>query len=77
MKTYIVLLQDRHSDPDCEVYSDHERAIARARELARKYCRFPDDYDEKEYPGYGLVITYSCESDSVTVLERTIDQQAP
>jgi hypothetical protein len=68
MKVYAILLQDRHCDPEVTVYADRQRAIDAARAMARQNDRH-GDYEEREIDGWVFHAEYSCESDSVTVLE--------
>jgi hypothetical protein len=69
---YAILIEDRHTDPDVEVWLDKDAAIARAREAAIEIVAHPDALEEAEEEGYILRIEYQLESDSVTVLERKI-----
>lgn len=73
-KLFVVLIQDRHADVDAEVWADKEKAIARARELAKEYCRFPEDYEERQVADWVFYAVYSCESDSITVLEKALHE---
>lgn len=71
MKCYVILIQDRHVDTDVEVWLEPSKAIDRARYLVGKYARHPEDIEEKPSCEYYLFrINYSCEGDSITVLER-------
>lgn len=70
---YVILTSDCHSDPGVEVVQDKWKAIDRARELAKEYCRFEEDYEEKVYEvdhsKILMRIEYSCEGDNVTIFE--------
>lgn len=72
MKVYAIIIDDRHSDTDVEVYADRERAIERARALAKEYCRREEDYQELQIADWVFHAEYSCESDSITVLEKEL-----
>jgi len=71
---YVILTQDRHSDPEAFVAEDREAAINTAKRMAKEYCRYEEDYEERSFQGGGLIFTadYSCESDSVSVIETTL-----
>jgi hypothetical protein len=69
---FVIIIQDRHADTDAEVWSDEQRAIVRARLLAKTYCRHPEDYEEKQIADWVFHASYSCEGDSVTVLRKKI-----
>jgi hypothetical protein len=69
---FVVVVEDRHADVDVEVWTDREAAINRGRELAKKYCRHPDDYEEEQIADWLFYARYSCEDDSIRVIERPI-----
>lgn len=71
-KVYTILIQDRHADTEAEVWKDKEKAIERGRSLAKEYCRFPEDYEEKQVADWVFYAVYSCEEDSITVLETEV-----
>jgi hypothetical protein len=75
MKIYIAMLNDRHTDAEPFPCSTPERAIERARTLAVENSR--DDgasIDESETPdGWLYHAIYSCEGDSVWVIEKDLD----
>lgn len=78
MKIYIVIIEDRHSDTDAKPFLNAATAIAYAEEKAREYCRHEDDYEESlndamKEDGWLWHATYSCEGDSVRVVEREVD----
>ena len=78
MKIYIVVIDDRHCDTDVKPFSDKEKAIEYAKEQVQSNARQPEDIDEPELnasmvkEGWVYYATYSCESDSVTVIEREL-----
>lgn len=72
MKVYVLIIDDRHADTDTEVFADKDKAIERARALAKEYCRHEEDYEEKQIADWIFHVEYSCESDSVTVHEREV-----
>ncbi len=73
MKVYVLVIEDRHSDTDVRVFADKDKAIESARKLAQEYCRFVEDYQEKQIADWVFHVEYSCEGDSVTVHEREVD----
>lgn len=72
---YLVVIEDRHCDVDVEPFEDKEKAISRAKFLAKKYCRYDEDFEENQYDGYLYYANYSCESDSVSVIERSVNKE--
>lgn len=74
---FVVLLQDRHADPEVAVFSDREIAIRFARETAQEMARHPEDYEEKQIKGLEFFASYSCESDCISVYKTTIDAEIP
>ena len=76
MEIFTVVVTDRHSDPDIYTYKSKQFAITNAITLAKKYCRFEDDYEEKELTDWpnGAIFRaeYSCESDNVTVYKTDL-----
>ncbi len=77
MDVFIVLIEDRHSDPTVEVFQEAPAAIARAKAIVREYARYPEDVAEglneamvrARWLYYGK---YSCENDSVRVERKTV-----
>ena len=69
---FVVVIEDRHADVDVEIWNDKEAAINRGRELAKKYCRHEDDYEEEQISDWLFYARYSCEDDSCRVIERKI-----
>ena len=78
VKIYIVIWNDRHTDPTADVFSDKDAAINWARDNAKKSCRHKEDYEEKDIgrdQGWVFYASYSCESDCIWVVESEIDQK--
>ncbi len=73
MKIYIAIVDDRHADTDACAFSTAEKAIEFARAIAAKYCRHEEDLEEVEIDGWVFCVNYSCESDSVHVIEKELD----
>ena len=73
MDTWIVLIQDRHSDVDALPFSTEEAAAAKARDSV------PDDAEDGELndamrrDGWVLYLPYGTEGDCVRVVKRTMD----
>ena len=77
MNVYVVIIEDRHADVDAEVFEDDNIAVKRAKALAKDYCRFPEDYEERLNDamikdGWLFHAQYSCEGDHVKVLAREL-----
>ena len=76
MTVYIVMIEDRHTDVEVEVYSDETRAIARGKELAQEYAGAGNEEEylttEMVKSGWLYNATYSCEGDSVSVQRKEL-----
>ena len=76
MKIYTIVVTDCHSDPSVYTRESKSVAIMKAKELANEYCRFKDDYEEKELTDWNNGAIFraedSCESDNVTVYETDL-----
>jgi hypothetical protein len=74
MTIYLSMIKDRHTDPEAFPFSTAEKAIEFARAKAKEYALSPEDFEEHQTPqGWLYYATYSCESDSVWVLEKELD----
>lgn len=71
---YIVIWEDRHRDVTVHPFSDKKIAISEARKAAKSVCIFPDDYEEEHIDGWLFYAQYSCEGDSVRVVETKINE---
>ncbi len=75
---YAVIIEDRHYEPNVELFSSASSAIERAKVIANENMQCIEDYGEHELNssmikiGWLLYITYSCEGDSVRVLKREV-----
>lgn len=77
MELYIVIIEDHHTDTSVHAFSNKDRAISEAKKIAKELCRFPDDYHEYNYgrdSGWLFYAEYSCENDSVRVMQITLDE---
>jgi len=72
MKIYIVLVEDRHDDVRIIPFSDKGIAITHARTLAKKYNHDPEDYEEEDIEGWLFFARYTCEGDSIRVIEAEL-----
>ena len=70
MNTWIVILNDRHADIEAFAFDNPNNAVNYAKELVKRYGRFPEDIQEREYRIYLYYCTYSCEGDYVAVLKE-------
>lgn len=83
MKIFIVVQEDRHTDPDVQLFSTEEKAIAYAKSVMEEnkdQAQFVDE-DEMYLPDEalddgGLLFhgTYSTEGDCVWVSSREVDE---
>jgi hypothetical protein len=74
MKVFVVIVEDRHYDVRVHLFSDRDAAVAWAKEKAKDYCNHIEDYEEREVPGYEVVIGYSCEGDNIAVIGKELDE---
>ena len=72
---FVVMIKDRHCDTIAEVWTDREAAIARAKAIAKEYCRDQNDYAEETIQGNEFYVGYSCESDSVRVVKTRVQSR--
>ena len=80
MDTWIVLVEDRHTDVDAQPFSSEERAAGYARRQVEALAFRPEsvDWDAEITPraaadGVVLLVTYGTEGDCVSVIKRTMD----
>ena len=80
---YVVMIEDRHTDVDVELFVSEEGAIKRARGIFNEYKNEEDedeDIGEIELDsdaiedGWIYSAIYSCEGDSVSVRECELDK---
>lgn len=78
-KVYLVLVEDRHLDPDIRVYTTLNRALCEAQDAATFMTNYPDTIEygepvgESDEDGCHWWIRVSEEGDYVTVLSRRVD----
>jgi hypothetical protein len=74
---YVVLLMDRHTGPQVEIFSDKDKAINHAKDIVRGYGygELIDEELAKEMQKEGWLYynCYSCEGDYVVVMEQEIN----
>ena len=67
---YVVIINDRHSEPFPYLLKDKHKAIAFAVEKAKELNRNREDYVKQDFNGELLtIITYTCEGDCIYVYE--------
>lgn len=71
MKVYLVILEDRHTDPQVEVFLSPETAIERAEEIVEEYDYEPEE-PETDARQWLFQATLSCEGDHVHVIEAEV-----
>lgn len=74
MKIYVVMVEDRHTDTEAEVFTTAEAAIAYAEEyVTEQLDRWPWVDDDPEEPeGWLWYRAYSPEGDCVWVVEKEL-----
>lgn len=82
MKIYVAIWEDRHSDTTVHAFSDKEKAIDWAKKNARENDRFGIEGGVDQILTSGMVNDgwvyyglYSCENDSIHVVEVTVDAE--
>ena len=75
MTVYIVMIEDRHTDPQAYVFSTAERAIAYAKRAAEENATDPEDIEEQAVKDWLYYAVYSVEGDSVWVIARVLDEE--
>lgn len=68
MKVYVVMVDDRHTDPEPEVFIKPEDAIT----YAEKYLAGVPSYEVVEVSRWLFCATYSTEDDSIWVVEKEL-----
>jgi hypothetical protein len=68
------MINDRHGDPEPYVFSTSEAAIDYAQNFAKESAHDENDFQESPIDAWLYYATYSVESDSVWVIEKTIDE---
>lgn len=78
MIVYVAVVEDRHADPDPQVFTDREAAIAWALKEATESARGgPEDVEVLNLPQYyEFYVSYSPESDCAWVVKRELDDPA-
>jgi formylmethanofuran dehydrogenase subunit E-like metal-binding protein len=74
---FVVMVNDRHCDPEPELFTTAGQAIAYARSEAEQYARTPEDVDETPIEGWLYHASWGPESDSIWVLAKTVHEEAP
>lgn len=71
---YVAMVNDRHADPEANIFMDRDAAIAWARQAAQEYAYRVEDYEEPPVPaGWLFLATYSSvEGDCIWVEERKV-----
>jgi hypothetical protein len=75
MKVYVVMICDRHCDPEPYVFETPEDAIAYARSEAVEGARVPENIVEEHIPAWLYYARYSPEGDSVWVIEKDVRRE--
>ena len=73
MDTWIVLIEDRHTDVDAVPFSSEERAIEYARTQAPADAAAEPLNDAMRRDGWVFYLPYGLEGDRVRVVKRTMD----
>lgn len=86
-QVFVVLIEERHGDPEIEVWSNADEAKGRARQVAQSYAEsYDSDIHEADDPNYGLAsgwdegpdawlfwLGWGGEGDSVRVQARPVN----
>ena len=72
---YIVLLEDRHTDPQMFPYKSLQGAMDKARAIVVDYAYDVEEWEGVEYDDNFLFsATLSCEGDNVSVWKRGLNE---
>ena len=74
MKVYTMIIEDRHTDVEVTLFQNKDDAINTATKSVKEWgAKWPEDIEER-YDVHGWLYhgVYSCEGDSVTVIESEI-----
>lgn len=78
MKVYVVLIEDRHCDPEVHVFRKRKDAVDEAKALLADYARHVGDVRvtklnaDMRSAGWVYRAQYSCEGDRITVIETVL-----
>jgi hypothetical protein len=72
---YVVVMQDRHTDPNCEVFMTSQWAIGFAQRVAARY----PDAKEEPIDGWLYHASLTDEGDAVWVVDKNlhVDEEVP
>lgn len=77
MTVFVVMVFERHTGPDVEVFTSQGAAVARAREVAEGYARRIEDIEEPDgFYGYLYYASWGSEGDHIYVVEREVRAQS-
>lgn len=71
---YIVMINDRHHEPEAVAHRDKDKAIKDAKEIAESYCSHKEDFEEHQSEDWLYHATYSCEGDCVWVVKTKLEE---
>ncbi len=72
MQVFVVIIEDRHTAVDIELFPTAEQAIEYAKECAPENASHPEDIEEEAIDGWLYFCRYSSEGDSVHVIEKEL-----
>ncbi len=78
MKVYVVVVNDRHADPEIKLFKDEQKALGYAEQAVQDTARHPEDIERDELndfmkrDGWIYYVRYSCEGDYIVVYEREV-----
>ena len=70
---YVVLVSDRHSDIQVELFNDLDKAIGYAMSQVEELSNGKYTIDTKRIPGRIWFCRYSIEGDYVCIMERSVN----
>lgn len=73
---YLVVVNDRHTDPAYYLFDSLDAAIARARQEAQENARHPDSIEEEQIEDTEFFLRYSVEGDYVAVVKLALSPSA-
>ncbi len=79
MIVYVVMIKDRHFDPEAHIFSTKDKALGYAKSYIKEQSRDEKDIeymneDGLNETGWLFYAEYSCEGDAIWILPSTIDE---
>ena len=75
INVFLVIIEDRHVDPEYHLYLYENTALDFAKSTATQLCNDNDEpYEEKDY-GDLFFVNFSCEGDHVRMVKTSLNME--